>query len=434
MKSSIDYDQFQKCDVVVSTYTRRASCSSTTTRSVVSKFALVTAIYALLFCTSHYNVVAYSEKRVILGSHNINLAETLEQEQKTATSIQKESVQQGNPRMYPNTPTKVFHSHAEDNDRRRMQRRGDQGSSNIGYDAYGVPPTSNTASETSNNNDASKGVSGWFGKKQRTDNTGNRATATTNESGGNSAYGSYYGSSSGSGGASPQSSSSAAYGTYGSTAGSSGTSTSAYGSYGSSPSSSTYGASSSSAYGASSPRSSSSYYGGSSYSSTWGAGSASSTTSHQWDNNSVRGGKGFQPVKIDLFKAIFFLLLICSTGMLLTAHSMEHHPEGTFANCCRVSLHTVNCIYSIIFNLYHCRLGELPGIICGGAELEEDEYTEEELERMTLRPGIERALDTEHRKALRKVGVEMNMIKPKNRSGGGKGKAKGVQNGASISR
>jgi len=129
--------------------------------------------------------------------------------------------------------------------------------------------------------------------------------------------------------------------------------------------------------------------------------------------------------------------------MLLTAHSLEHHPEGTFANCCRVSLHTVSCVYSIIYNLYHCRLGEIPGIICGGSsELDEDEYTEEELERMNLRPGIERALDIEHRKALRKVGVEMNMIKPKNGSGsvkanggGGVGeKNKDARNGASVSR
>ncbi len=123
--------------------------------------------------------------------------------------------------------------------------------------------------------------------------------------------------------------------------------------------------------------------------------------------------------------------------MLLTAHSLEHHPEGTFANCCRVSLHTVSCVYSIIYNLYHCRLGEIPGIICGGSELTEDEYTEEELERMNLRPGIERALDTEHRKALRKVGVEMNMIKPKNgssKANGVGGKSKGVRNGASNPR
>jgi hypothetical protein len=74
--------------------------------------------------------------------------------------------------------------------------------------------------------------------------------------------------------------------------------------------------------------------------------------------------------------------------------------------------------------------------------LDEDEYTEEELERMNLRPGIERALDIEHRKALRKVGVEMNMIKPKNGSGsvkangvGGVGeKNKDARNGASVSR
>ena len=432
MKSSI----MTNLQVTDTSHTRRESrsCSSTATqsRSIYSKLAIVTAIYVFLFCSSSdYNVVAYSEKRVMKSHNNINsLGETSEHEQSTNTHLQssliqnKNLVQQGKYRMHRNNPTKVFPDLSKDNERRRMQRRGDTGSSNsIGYDAYGVPPTSNTASETTNNNDADKGGTGWFGKKERTDNTENSATTT----GGNSAYGSYYGSSTGGNGAS-----SSAYGTYGSsTAGtSSGSTSNTYGSYGASPSSS------SSAYGASSPRSSSSsYYGGSSYSSTWGAGSASSSTSsssHKWgSSNSLRGGKGFQPVKIDLFKAIFFLLLICTTGMLLTAHSMEHHPEGTFANCCRVSLHTVNCVYSIIFNLYHCRLGELPGIICGGSELEEDEYTEEELERMTLRPGIEGALDREHRKALRKVGVEMNMIKPKN---GGKGKAKGVQNGASITR
>lgn len=408
---------------------RRCSSTATISRSICSKLAIVTAIYALLFCSpSEYNVVAYSEKRVMKSHNNINShsVENLEHEQSSNTPLQssnnnKQLVQQSKYRMHRNNPTKVFPDLSKDYERRRMQRRGDTGSSNtIGYDAYGVPPTSNT--ETTNNNDAGKGGTGWFGKKQRTDNTENSATTT----GGNSAYGSYESSStSGNNGAS-----SSAYGSYGSsTAGTSSGTSNTYGSYGASPSSS------SSAYGASSPRSSSSYYGGSSYSSTWGAGSASSSTSsssHQWgSSNGLRGGKGFQSVKIDLFKAIFCLLLICTTGMLLTAHSMEHHPEGTFANCCRVSLHTVNCVYSILFNLYHCRLGELPGIICGGSELEEDEYTGEELERMTLRPGIEGALDREHRKALRKVGVEMNMIKPKN---GGKGQAKGVQNGASISR
>ena len=419
--------------------TRRESSASTATlsRSICSKMAIVTAVYTLLFCSpSEYNVVAYSEKRVMKSHNNINShsVENLEHEQSTNTPLQSSLIQeendelmhQGKYRMHRNNPTKVFPNLSKDNERRRMQRRGDTGSSNtIGYDAYGVPSTSNTASETTSNNDAEKGGTGWFGKKQRTDNTENSATTT----GGNSAYGSYYESSSTNGN---NGASSSAYGSYGSsTAGTSSGTSNTYESYGASPSSS------SSAYGASSPRSSSSsYYGGSSYSSTWGAGSASSSTSssssHQWGSNSLRGGKGFQPVKIDLFKAIFFLLLICTTGMLLTAHSMEHHPEGTFANCCRVSLHTVNCVYSIIFNLYHCRLGELPGIICGGSELEEDEYTEEELERMTLRPGIEGALDREHRKALRKVGVEMNMIKPKN-GGAGKGQAK-VQNGASISR
>ncbi len=36
-----------------------------------------------------------------------------------------------------------------------------------------------------------------------------------------------------------------------------------------------------------------------------------------------------------------------------------------------------------------------------------EDYTDEEMERMKLRPGIERALDVEHSKAVRRVGIEM---------------------------
>ena len=48
----------------------------------------------------------------------------------------------------------------------------------------------------------------------------------------------------------------------------------------------------------------------------------------------------------------------------------------------------------------------------GGDDDENDmeEYTDEEMERMKLRPGIERALDVEHKKALRRVGIEMKKI------------------------
>jgi len=77
----------------------------------------------------------------------------------------------------------------------------------------------------------------------------------------------------------------------------------------------------------------------------------------------------------------------------------------------------VNCIYKVIYNLYHCRLSEIPQVVFA-SELEEDEYTDEEIERMRLRPGIERALDVEHRKALRKVGIEMNKIQVSQKKGG----------------
>ena len=264
-------------------------------------------------------------------------------------------------------------------------------------------------SSKSNDNDRSSDT------RRRTQRRGEPSVpATSNKNnnsyniGGSPAYGSYV---------SNPSSSSGAYEAYGSVGSNS---ASGYGSYG--------------AYGGASSSPRSSAYGGGSYSSTWGTGIASSSSN-------LRGGKTggllHHDVKIDLFKAIFFLLLISATGMLLTAQSLENHPEGTFSNCCRVSLHTVSCVYSIVYNLYHCRLGEIPGIICGGsAEISEDEYTEEELERMNLRPGIERALDVEHRKALRKVGVEMNMIKTKNgsKAGGVGTSSSSVQTGASIQR
>ena len=215
---------------------------------------------------------------------------------------------------------------------------------------------------------------------------------------------------------------------------------SSYGSYGSSSYGSTSGAatssygsgSSTSAYGGG-PSYGSSTYGGSSststasttttkdsYSSAWGAtgtsgsswGSSTGSSGSSWGSKASSSFSKLHGPSVQLSIIPVALLLILTTfiGMLITAHRMENDPEGNFANCCRVLLHTVNCIYKVIYNLYHCRLGDIPQVVFA-SELEEEEYTEEEIERMRLRPGIERALDIEHRKALRKVGIEMNKIK-----------------------
>jgi hypothetical protein len=78
-------------------------------------------------------------------------------------------------------------------------------------------------------------------------------------------------------------------------------------------------------------------------------------------------------------------------------------------------------------------LGDIPQVVFA-SELEEDEYTEEEIERMRLRPGIERALDVEHRKALRKVGIEMNKIKITTNATKNNKKKGGVQSSGNIQR
>lgn len=174
-----------------------------------------------------------------------------------------------------------------------------------------------------------------------------------------------------------------------------------YGSYGSSTSS--YGDSSS--------------YGGS-YSSTWGSrsGTSSSSKTSPWNTTSKFNTSSLE---ISLIPAIFVLILVSLIGMLITAHHMEHDPEGNYANCCRVSLHSVSCVYGVIYNLYHCRLSEIPQVVFASEMEDGEDYTDEELERMRLRPGIERALDVEHRKALRKVGIEINKIKVGGKSNNG---------------
>ena len=336
---------------------------------------------------------------------------------------------------------------------RRMQpgRRGDP---------TPVDTNSDGAGNTNNENASTAGggygdYAAFMNPKQATTTTTPRegggsavappgpAPATNNEASNPYSTNSYgYGGSSGSSGSASTSTNTAgtggnSYGTSGSSYGSGSTyGTSSYGtrSYGASSGTSTYGASSgTSTYGSGST---SSYGGGSSYSSAWGAGTSGSSSS-PWGSSSTgtSGSKIFHgpSVKLSLLPTIFLSMLITFTGMLITAHRMEHHPEGNFANCCRVLLHTVNCIYKVIYNLYHCRLGDIPQVVFA-SELEEDEYTEEEIERMRLRPGIERALDVEHRKALRKVGIEMNKIKITTNTTNNNKKKGGVQSSGNIQR
>mmetsp|Transcript_29775 Transcript_29775/g.54677 ORF Transcript_29775/g.54677 Transcript_29775/m.54677 type:complete len:300 (-) Transcript_29775:77-976(-) len=191
---------------------------------------------------------------------------------------------------------------------------------------------------------------------------------------------------------------------------------SAYGAYDPTSSSSRYGGTS---YGGGGSGSSSNGnpYGNDSYSSTWGTGAASSSASSSSSSLFKSHYHSPSSVSVHILPAVLILFFVTLFGMMVTAYQMEYSPEGTFANCCRVVLHTVNCIYKVIYNLYHCRLSEIPQVVFA-SELEEDEYTDEEIERMRLRPGIERALDVEHRKALRKVGIEMNKIQVSQKKGG----------------
>ena len=135
-----------------------------------------------------------------------------------------------------------------------------------------------------------------------------------------------------------------------------------------------------SSLGSSSSSHSSSGYGYDSYDSY---GSTSTSSPYEWGSSSKSSSfPSFKmpELQLSIIPAIFLIIFITVIGMLVTAYQMEHSPEGTFANCCRVSLTTVSCIYRVIFNLYHCRLGEIPQVVFASEFENDDELTDEELE------------------------------------------------------
>jgi hypothetical protein len=103
-------------------------------------------------------------------------------------------------------------------------------------------------------------------------------------------------------------------------------------------------------------------------------------------------------VKVPLIPVLIISSVLLYFGMVLTAFMYQVHPESMFTNCCRLSINTSRTAYQIGFNLYHCRLGDIPPIVC--AMDDEDDLDDEEIARMKPRAGIDRALEIEHKKTM----------------------------------
>lgn len=225
--------------------------------------------------------------------------------------------------------------------------------------------------------------------------------ASGSNSGASDAYSSGSGSSSYSG-ASGSYSSGKASGSYsgasGSYSGASGSYSGASGSYGGA--SGSYGGASGSYSGASgsysSGKGSNSYSGGD-------VGSYHSPSKLSRDFESLMNKVN---VDVPLVPAIIVASIVMCCGMLCTAFMYQARPESTFTNCCRLSIHCIRSACAIVFNLYHCRLGDIPPIVC--AMEDADDLDDEELARMKPRPGIEKALHIEHQKALSRVEFASN--------------------------
>jgi len=103
-------------------------------------------------------------------------------------------------------------------------------------------------------------------------------------------------------------------------------------------------------------------------------------------------------VKVPLLPTLIVAGIFIYAGMVCTAFMYQVYPESIFTNCCRLSISTAKSCSSITFNIYHCRLGEIPPIVC--AMDDDDDLSDDELERMKPRPKLENALNVEHEKCM----------------------------------
>jgi hypothetical protein len=116
-------------------------------------------------------------------------------------------------------------------------------------------------------------------------------------------------------------------------------------------------------------------------------------------------------VKVPLIPSLLIAGVLIYGGMVLTAFMYQVYPESYFTNCCRLSINASKAAYLVGYNLYYCRLGEIPPIVC--AMDDEDDLSDEEIERMKLRPGIGKALEKEHKKCVDRSLLEVKEPKPK---------------------
>lgn len=176
--------------------------------------------------------------------------------------------------------------------------------------------------------------------------------------------------------------------------------------------------SSGSSYDSTSSTSSGSSYG--STSSTYGSyGSYGGASSYSYNSHSAPNKWGSStsrdPIKIDLFWVIILIMVTLGMGTLLTAHQFEHNSEGDYPNFCRLTLNIFYCLWMVLYNMYKCRLGEIPSVVCATDDFtDEDPYTEQELQTMKCRPGIENALEREHSRSMMKLLHSEGATKKKN--------------------
>jgi len=136
-----------------------------------------------------------------------------------------------------------------------------------------------------------------------------------------------------------------------------------------------------------------------------------------WGSTSFHGDAFHVP----LAWVVLVTLATFCVSTLITAHQFECNAEGNFANFCRLCINTLDCLWKLVYNLYHCRLNEIPSVT---SAVDDDDYTEQELLTMKLRPGIGRALEVEHHKSMMKTAQQIKAVKAKAKANGKSNKNK----------
>ena len=100
-----------------------------------------------------------------------------------------------------------------------------------------------------------------------------------------------------------------------------------------------------------------------------------------------------QEIQAPISWVILLILFTWFMTTLITGNQFEYHPESNLCNFIRLCFNIIDCFWRLLYNIYHCRLNEIPSFVSAVHVDDDDDKT----------TGIARALEVEHKKRMMKM-------------------------------